>query len=125
MDVSKSILTCYQQILTLSNRMLALAEQADWVRLIELEQEYVSTVSKLPVVTEKSPINITAFEQQQVKDCLQKILDNESTISQLLQVRMNELKGLISQSTRQKSVNAEYHKFADNKSMLPGGGSSK
>ncbi|RLM27228.1 hypothetical protein BIY29_03120 [Brenneria alni] len=120
MHVSQSMLNGYQSILNLSIDMLQLAQQADWEKLIELEQQYVNAINKLPVITEEQPHNATLSEQQQIQDYLQQILHNESEISRLLKVRMEELKTLIGTSSRQKSVNQAYHKFADDESMLPG-----
>ncbi|WP_191091664.1 flagellar protein FliT [Affinibrenneria salicis] len=120
MHVSQSMLRGYRNILNLSIAMLHLAQQADWEKLIELEQQYVSAITQLPAITEQQPQNITLSEQQQISGYLQQILHNESEISRLLQARMEELKTLIGQSSKQKSVNQAYHKFADDESMLPG-----
>ncbi|PWC14264.1 flagellar biosynthesis protein FliT [Brenneria roseae subsp. americana] len=120
MHVSQSMLSGYQRILNLSTDMLQLAQQADWEKLIELEQQYVSTINELPIDTKEQPYSLTLSEQQQIQDCLQQILHNESEISRLLKARMEELKTLIGTSSRQKSVNQAYHKFADDESMLPG-----
>lgn len=120
MHVSQSMLSGYQRILNLSTDMLQLAQQADWEKLIELEQQYVSTINELPIDTKEQPYSLTLSEQQQIQDCLRQILHNESEISRLLKARMEELKTLIGTSSRQKSVNQAYHKFADDESMLPG-----
>ncbi|MCL2895327.1 flagellar protein FliT [Brenneria tiliae] len=120
MHVSQSMLSGYKSILDISINMLQLAQQADWEKLIELEQQYVNAINELPAVTEEQTDKATLSEQQQIQDCLQKILHNESEISRLLKERMEELKTLIGTSSRQKSVNQAYHKFADDESMLPG-----
>ncbi|MFE8104345.1 flagellar protein FliT [Brenneria goodwinii] len=120
MHVSQSMLSGYRNILNLSIAMLQLAQQADWEKLIELEQQYVSEITQLPIITEQQPLNIPQLEQQQIRGYLRQILKNESEINKLLQARMDELKTLIGQSSKQKSVNQAYHKFADDESMLPG-----
>lgn len=121
MEASKSVLACYQQILELSDRMLALAKKAEWAELIEVEQLYLEAVGLLPGLIEYNN-KVSSVEQHKIKQCLDTILNNETMITQLLESRMNELRGLIGQSVRQQSVNAAYHKFADGDSMLPGGG---
>ncbi|MFP1761634.1 flagellar protein FliT [Lonsdalea quercina] len=121
MEVSKSVLVCYQQILELSDRMLALAKKAEWAELIEVEQRYLEAVGLLPDLINHNN-KVSNAEQRQIKHCLDTILSNEAAITQLLESRMRELKGLIGQSVRQQSVNEAYHKFADHDSMLPGGG---
>ncbi|MBJ7220430.1 MULTISPECIES: flagellar protein FliT [unclassified Brenneria] len=120
MHVSQSMLSGYKSILDISINMLQLAQQADWEKLIELEQLYVNAINELPAITEEQTDKTTLSEQQQIQDCLQQILHNESEISRLLKERMEELKTLIGTSSRQKSVNQAYHKFADDESMLPG-----
>ncbi|ACS85338.1 flagellar protein FliT [Musicola paradisiaca] len=122
MDAHKSALICYQQILELSDRMLQLAMQSEWEKLIELEQEYLSAVSKLTSLIEGKNLTLTPLDQERIKVYLEKILNNEQTIRDKLQARMDELRELIGQSTRQQSVNAAYHKFSSGNSMLPGGG---
>ncbi|MFP1721811.1 flagellar protein FliT [Lonsdalea quercina] len=121
MEASKSVLVCYQRILELSDRMLALAKKAEWAELIEVEQRYLEEVGILPGLIKHDNI-VSNAEQGQIKRCLDTILSNETAITQLLESRLKELKGLIGQSARQQSVNAAYHKFADHDSMLPGGG---
>ncbi len=56
--------------------------------------------------------------QEMLRNKLQQILDNETELKRLLQQRMDELKMLIEQSTRQNVVNNTYGQFHDRALLL-------
>ncbi|MCL2899842.1 flagellar protein FliT [Brenneria tiliae] len=120
MNASEAILSLYQQLLTLSNECLLLAKKAEWDKLIDFSHRYIITVEKLSHLNDNSAIELSTDEQQKIKISLQRILNNEQEVKKLLQARMSDLKGLMSVSTQQHSVNSAYNKFADRQSMLPG-----
>lgn len=120
MNARQSMLTLYQQSLVLSNECLLLAKKAEWDKLIEFSHRYITTIEKLSQLTHSEDIQLTAEEQQKLKIMLQQILNNESSVKQLLQSRMTELNGLINVTSQQQTVNSAYNKFSDRKSFLAG-----
>ncbi|MDF7027773.1 flagellar protein FliT [Escherichia coli] len=80
----------WQQLVEKSQLMLRLATEEQWDELIASEMAYVNAV------------------QEQLRPMLRLILDNESKVKQLLQIRMNELAKLVGQSSVQKSVLSAY-----------------
>ncbi|MEI2264029.1 flagella biosynthesis regulatory protein FliT [Erwinia sp. CGal63] len=106
MNIAPHLMSIYQQLLVLSQSMLRLATEGDWDRLIEMEADYVSAVSKLAACTQQTPV--PAQTQEQLRPVLRHILDNEAEVTSLLQARKAELSLLISQTGRQKSVNKTY-----------------
>lgn len=63
---------------------------------------YVNAVQEIAHLTEEVDPSTTMQEQ------LRPILDNESKVKQLLQIRMDELAKLVGQSSVQKSVLSAY-----------------
>ncbi|ENY0916845.1 flagellar protein FliT [Escherichia coli] len=80
----------WQQLVEKSQLMLRLATEEQWDELIASEMAYVNAV------------------QEQLRPMLRLILDNESKVKQLLQIRMDELAKLVGQSSVQKSVLSAY-----------------
>lgn len=106
MNIAPHLLTVYQDLLGLSQTMLRLASEGKWDELIEKEVDYVSAVEKLAESTRLSPVPAQA--QAQLSPVLRHILNNEAEVKSLLQSRKDELSLLISQATRQHSVNKAY-----------------
>ncbi|MCH5052350.1 flagella biosynthesis regulatory protein FliT [Pectobacterium aquaticum] len=111
------LLVNYQQLLTLSCHMLALASNGQWDELVNQEIVYVrrvETVSKVIL-----PAEIDSVLKLHLKEILNEILENESKIKTLLHKRMSELNELMQNSLRQQNVNNIYGQFAKNR-LLPG-----
>lgn len=101
----------WQQLVEKSQLMLRLATEEQWDELIadELiasEMAYVNAVQEIAHLTEEVAPSTTM--QEQLRPMLRLILDNESKIKQLLQIRMDELAKLVGQSSVQKSVLSAY-----------------
>ncbi|HEK3903954.1 TPA: flagella biosynthesis regulatory protein FliT [Escherichia coli] len=92
----------WQQLVEKSQLMLRLATEEQWDELIASEMAYVNAVQEIAHLTEEIDPSITMQEQ------LRPILDNESKVKQLLQIRMDELAKLVGQSSVQKSVLSAY-----------------
>lgn len=105
------LLSAYQHILTLSNQMIALAQAGQWDSVVELEVSYVQAVERTAQCTSISDASMAL--QEILRNKLQQILNNETELKRLLQQRMNELRVLIGQSTRQSIVNSTYGQFHD------------
>ncbi|MBV4366375.1 flagella biosynthesis regulatory protein FliT [Erwinia sp. BNK-24-b] len=106
MNIAPHLMSLYQQLLVLSQSMLRLATDGDWDQLIEMEADYVSAVGKLAECTRQTPV--PAQTQAQLRPVLRHILDNEAEVKTLLEARKEQLSVLISQTSRQKSVNKAY-----------------
>lgn len=92
----------WQQLVEKSQLMLRLATEEQWDELIASEMAYVNAVQEIAHLTEEVEPSTTMQEQ------LRPILDNESKVKQLLQIRMDELAKLVGQSSMQKSVLSAY-----------------
>ncbi|WP_025121533.1 MULTISPECIES: flagella biosynthesis regulatory protein FliT [unclassified Serratia (in: enterobacteria)] len=116
MEHYQQLLSAYQQIQTLSEQMISLAQGGQWDVLIEMELIYVQAVektAKLVTISELSPAL-----QEILRNKLQQILNNETELKRLMQLRMDELTVLIGQSTRQSVVNSTYGQFHDRALLL-------
>ena len=108
MNIAPPLITFYQQLLDLSHGMLRLAADGEWDDLITKEVDYVSAVQRLAQTTEAAAPSRQL--QEQLRPVLRHILDNESEVKRLLQLRMDELTQLVGQSSMQKSVMSAYGK---------------
>lgn len=116
MERQQQLLAAYQQIYALSSQMLVLAQTERWEDLVELELAYVQAVEKTADFTGKAGPSMAL--QELLRNKLQQILDNENELKRLLQRRMDQLKELIGQSTRQSVVNSTYGQFHDRALLL-------
>lgn len=100
----------WQQLVEKSQLMLRLATEEQWEEqweeLIASEMAYVNAVQEIAHLTEE--IDPSTTMQEQLRPMLRLILDNESKVKQLLQIRMDELAKLVGQSSVQKSVLSAY-----------------
>ena len=96
----------WQQLVEKSQLMLRLATEEQWDELIASEMAYVNAVQEIAHLTEE--IDPSTTMQEQLRPMLRLILDNESKVKQLLQIRMDELAKLVGQSSVQKSVLSAY-----------------
>lgn len=117
MERQQQLLAAFQQIHTLSSQMIALARAGQWEALVEMQFAYVTAVEKTAEFTGKAGPSLALQEMLNAK--LQQIIDNEGVLKGLLQQRMEQLKTLIDQSTRQNAVNNAYGQF-DDRSLLLG-----
>lgn len=116
MERQQQLLAAYQQVFSLSSQMIALAQTERWEDLVELELSYVTAVERTAAFTGQACPSMALQELLHHK--LQQILDNETELKRLLQQRMNQLKELIGQSTRQNVVNNTYGQFHDRALLL-------
>ncbi|AHG22068.2 flagellar biosynthesis protein FliT [Chania multitudinisentens RB-25] len=100
------LLATYQQIYNLSNQMIMLAQSRQWDALVELEITYIKAVEKTAGSIGIAGSSMTLQKIQRNK--LQQIINNETELKRLLQLRLDELKSLITQSSQQKEVNNAY-----------------
>ncbi|MFV8986071.1 flagella biosynthesis regulatory protein FliT [Serratia fonticola] len=116
MEHHQQLLSAYQQIHTLSEQMITLAQAGQWDALIEMEISYVQAVEKTAQLAGIPEPSSTL--QDILRSKLQQILNNETEVKRLMQLRMDELTVLIGQSTRQSAVNSTYGQFHDRALLL-------
>ena len=88
----------WQQLVEKSQLMLRLATEEQWDELIASEMAYVNAVQEIAHLTEEVAPSTTM--QEQLRPMLRLILDNESKVKQLLQIRMDELAKLVGEMVR-------------------------
>ncbi|CAI2516384.1 MULTISPECIES: flagella biosynthesis regulatory protein FliT [Serratia] len=116
MERQQQLLAAYQQVYSLSSQMIVLAQTERWEDLVELELSYVTAVERTAAFTGQAGPSMAL--QELLRNKLQQILDNETELKRLLQQRMDQLKELIGQSTRQNVVNSTYGQFHDRALLL-------
>lgn len=112
MDANIELLQCYKRLLTASQQMLKLAHEGLWEDLIEREVEYVGTVEK--IASFQDACNQIPIIQAQISPLLKQILANEVELKMILQLRMEELRTLVGQTSRQQNLNTTYGRLAGN-----------
>ncbi|MBQ4775574.1 MULTISPECIES: flagella biosynthesis regulatory protein FliT [Pectobacterium] len=111
------LLKDYQQLQTLSRRILGLASNKQWDELVAQEIAYIQAVEKLSQTA--IPDNIDSVMKLHFRKILNEIVENESQIKELLRKRMDELSSLMKDSVTQKNINSAYGEFAGHR-FLPG-----
>lgn len=112
MEANFGLLHHYQQLLVTSRTMLSLAREGRWDELIEHELGYVTSVEKLAQFQDSSE---TAPQMQaQLRPLLKQILDNEILLKELLSQRMDELRTLVGQTSRQHNLHSTYGRLSGN-----------
>lgn len=112
MDANLGLLQHYQQLLATSTAMLVLTKSGRWDELIAYEVDYLSAVEKLTRYQDAS--EIAPQLQAQIRPILKQILGNEVELKALLHQRMEELKALVGQTSRQHNLNATYGRLSGN-----------
>lgn len=110
MDSHQHLLAEYQQILQLSERMLLLAERGQWDELVELELVYLNAVESSTKASLSADLSLAL--QEALHQRLRQILENETELKRLLQLRLNELRELVERSSRQQALNNTYGQFS-------------
>nr|WP_318381223.1 flagella biosynthesis regulatory protein FliT [uncultured Enterobacter sp.] len=112
MEANIGLLHHYQQLLITSCTMLNLAKDGRWDDLIQHELGYITAVEKLTQFQDSS--DIAPAVQAQVRPLLKQILDNELELKTLLHQRMEELRTLVGQTSRQHNLNSTYGRLSGN-----------
>ncbi|XKE45418.1 flagellar protein FliT [Halomonas organivorans] len=96
----------YENLLALSERMLAAAREADWPTLVEQETDYVRRVERLSRLDTEHPRE--PGMQRRKAELLERILDNDLEVRERLIRRRDELGELIGTSRRQRDLQRAY-----------------
>lgn len=100
----------WQRIALLSQSLLDLAQRGEWDHLLEQEVTYLQAIEM--VMDTQTPPGMTRSIQDMIAGYIKQTLDNEQQLKDLLRVRLDELSGLIGQSSRQQSLNNAYGRLS-------------
>ena len=100
----------WQRIALLSQSLLDLAQRGEWDTLLEQEVTYLQAIET--VMETQTPPGMTRSTQDMIAGYIKQTLDNEQQLKDLLKIRLDELSGLIGQSTRQQSLNNAYGRLS-------------
>ncbi|WP_261388021.1 flagellar protein FliT [Candidatus Pantoea soli] len=110
MSAHDDLVQGYQQLLKLSNTMLAQARDGLWDELVAAETTYVSRVMHL--AGDRDASALPAALRLQLRPMLKQVMDNEVEIRQRLAARMEELRSLVQQTSQQQKVTHAYGRFS-------------
>ncbi|WP_084790283.1 flagellar protein FliT [Candidatus Sodalis sp. SoCistrobi] len=104
LDAFASLLSYYQQVDSLSELMLEMAQQGQWELLIDQEKKYVFAVAKIAEHTGAMTAVLSEDQQQCIARVFQQLIKNEEEVKRLMQQRLSELHGMISVSSKQHTL---------------------
>ncbi len=111
MNTPSAALSHWHALHAQSIAMLNLAHAGKWDELIEQEMHYVQLVESIS----RNPITSCPPAQvEQARFLLEKILENEQKLKEMLKNRMDELRSLIDQTGKQQSISTAYGKLSGN-----------
>ena len=110
MTSAVEFLNRWQRIALLSQSLLELAQRGEWNLLLEQEVIYLQSIET--VAEAQTPPGLTRSIQDMVAAYIKQTLDNEQQLKLLLKQRLDELSGLIGQSSRQQSLNNAYGRLS-------------
>ena len=103
----QNTLHIYTAIESLSNQMLSAAQKEEWDKLIELERDCALHVQKLKYYQNVLPLSKDLQEQKRLS--IQRILENDSQIRDLVSPQMASLSALISSTQNGKKLSSKYN----------------
>ncbi|MDU1062148.1 MAG: flagella biosynthesis regulatory protein FliT [Leclercia adecarboxylata] len=110
MTSAVEFLNRWQRIALLSQSLLELAQRGEWNLLLEQEVIYLKSIET--VAEAQTPPGLTRSIQDMVAAYIKQTLDNEQQLKLLLKHRLDELSGLIGQTSRQQSLNNAYGRLS-------------
>lgn len=110
MSLHVELINRWQRVALLSQSLLELAQRGEWDLLLEQEVTYLQSIEA--VMKTQTPQEMQQSIQDLVASYLKQTLENEALLKQLLGRRLDELILLISQSTRQQSLNNTYGRLS-------------
>lgn len=103
---AKAMIDGYQDLLERSERMLALAREADWSALVDQEAGYVRQVARVAELDAQH--DLTNGERQRKAELLEAILENDREVRRHLVQRRDELGELIGTVQRRRDLQQAY-----------------
>ena len=110
MTSAVEFLNRWQRIALLSQSLLELAQRGEWNLLLEQEVIYLQSIET--VAEAQTPPGLTRSIQDMVAAYIKQTLDNEQQLKLLLKHRLDELRGLIGQTSRQQSLYNAYGRLS-------------
>ncbi|RAH36595.1 flagellar protein FliT [Halomonas sp. SL1] len=103
---AEAVIDGYQDLLERSERMLALAREADWSALVEQETGYVQQVARVAELDAQHALS--DGERQRKAELLEAILGNDMEVRRHLVQRRDELGELIGTAQRRRDLQQAY-----------------
>ncbi|WP_454753423.1 flagellar protein FliT [Cupriavidus necator] len=100
------IVTCYEEILALSARMLEAAQATDWNQVTELQRGYLARVDRLRGLDHDAPFSDA--ERMRRYQLLDRILTYDARIRDLAVPQLKKLGDMLTSSRRQIELSAAY-----------------
>lgn len=110
MSLDVELISRWQRVALLSKSLLELAQRGEWDLLLEQEMAYLQSIEA--IMKTQTPQGLSQSVQELLARYLQQTLDNEVALKKLLQIRLDELSAMISQSSRQQSLNNTYGRLS-------------
>lgn len=105
-----AIIQGYERALEISDRMLVHAEAREWQALIEHENLYLKSIDTLRTLDAK--VTLDQPRREQKKALLDRLMDNDRRMSELLQGRLDELGGLLTEGRNRRRISHAYGAMA-------------
>lgn len=103
---SKKIISIYEEVSTIIDRMLAAASKSDWESLISLEQQCSSHIDILRTTEASAPLSES--DRQKKIGIIRKILNADRQIREIVTPWMSHLSGLINSSGTERKLQHAY-----------------
>lgn len=111
MSTQSEVMHCYEQITSITERMLLLAATVQWAALPLLELQYSETVERLKVI---EPLEILLEEQLKRKfQLLQRIISNHANITAAVLPQLNRLGDILQSLEQQQDLHNAYGQTSD------------
>ena len=103
---STQVINIYEDILATTRKMLVAAQNSEWDKLIQLEQECKRLTNEL-INNEQEPI--LNHEQQQKKlEIIHQVLDDDAQIRSITEPWMEKLQDILCTSERKRNLQQAY-----------------
>jgi flagellar protein FliT len=103
---SQEILSLYETVAGITDKMLAAARNGDWEELIALETRCANHVATLK--TGEPPVPLTGSVRERKVQILQKIMSDDREIRNIVQPWMANLSNLMSSTGTERKLNNAY-----------------
>ena len=106
MEDKGDVLCCYEKMIPLTGKMLALARTGEWDAMSHVEEEFRACVEQLKEIARIHHLNPEQLQYK--KKMLDKILDDDAQIRHLATPEMARLGELMGQLRQRQNVNQAY-----------------
>lgn len=103
---SEEVISLYEKVAVITNRMVAAAREYDWERLAELESLCASHVETLR--QDESTVPLTGMVREQKVKIIQKILADDREIRSITEPWMDHLSSLIKSTGTERKLSQAY-----------------